>query len=41
MELCQPRVINSMIVSCRGGALKEIQLTYSMDGINFNCYRKC
>lgn len=41
LELCQPRTISQLTVDCTGGKVSEIYVTYSIDGVNFNCFEKC
>lgn len=41
LELCQQRQINWVRISTTEGILRRVYMTYSVDGVNFNCFEKC
>lgn len=41
LELCSLKTVNSISIGCSEGSLKKVYVTYSVDGLNFNCFEKC
>lgn len=41
LELSSSKTVKSVSISCSEGSLQKVYLTYSLDGLNFNCFEKC
>lgn len=41
LELSSSKTVKSVSISFSEGSLQKVYLTYSLDGLNFNCFEKC